>query len=411
MQSEATPIIAKVLHRSTRSKHFALLVTGILVGLGILQPLSLRFAYAHRVQPPPAPIATTSYYVATLNGQKMRDKGCQQGYKSAYGIGGPGPSDGLVILAFGQPWYEGGEYGTIIYDDKQTFQTTTNIGNAVKEFALGFWSCTPVSGPKLKIGIGTSNYDCPSNPGCGRLINFRAHGRLWAFMVQGVERYIRSQPGWSSQLSVAGASDIELDWSTPVRARDWIAGYTEVYNSSSSPRVPYYDFGDAAGCYPYNGGSGWYCNNGWTSEDVWWKTYGAPPALPVPEIYFTVNNLTPRIAGVWQKLSLYSVLNHRYKIGFQGVMTQYDACGGYTTRRLEPDCYNNRNPNTGVFTNSPNEGWDQLMYKLNNNDPAYHGEDRSQDWCTQPQPPPAHQCHRTDRSNIRYSTDISNSLR
>jgi hypothetical protein len=46
--------------------------------------------------------------------------------------------------------------------------------------------------------------------------------------------------------------------------------------------------------------------NNWTQEDIWYVSWGADPAFPLPEIYATdgVN------AWQWQQMSLYSYLNH-----------------------------------------------------------------------------------------------------
>ncbi len=367
-----------------------LLVLNALLLAGVLPLLSARVAFAHNIPNPTLPASTTSYYAATMNSQTFYNKGCAQGRNSAY-YGGP--SDGMVILAFGQPAYENNQYGQYIYDANYSFHSTAEIETVVESYARGFWNCTPWYGPLIRIAIGTSNQ--------GSITNY-AHGAAWATMVRDVSDFVNSQPNWATQISIAGAGDIEVNWSNIARMRDWIAGYNSV-----SGRRPYYDFGDAAGCYPYNGGSGWNCANGWTSEDVWFKTYGAAPAQSVPEIYFTTNNNVPRIGGQWQKLSLYAWINHGHTtIGFMGTMAQYDACGGYGQRSNDRSCWNNGNPATGIFTNRPIDAIGQLLYKLNNNDPAYHGDQNPPSPCTSPP-----DCHRTNRSYIRWSTDISKGLR
>jgi hypothetical protein len=191
--------------------------------------------------------------------------------------------------------------------------------------------------------------------------------------------------------------------------RDWVDGYNQVFQQGGR-KVPYYDFGDAQACYPYNhpkvGANGELeakCDNGWRADDVWYKSAGAPPAWALPQIYFG----SPTNAGQWQKLSLYAVAQHRYRIFFAGVTAQHTAC---TERKNdghdEEGCYHNRKPSNGTFTNTPEEAWQQLHYKLNNNDPAFHGSQGD------PNCKSANQgCHRTEQLMLDYATDFSWSLR
>jgi len=120
-------------------------------------------------------------------------------------------------------------------------------------------------------------------------------------------------------VQVYGASNIELGWNTPTLSRSWITGFEQVGGNFLL------NFGDAAGCpsevYPH-----WSCGTSsyreWTLEDVWYVSYGAPSALPLPLIFRT-DGLN---AKQWAYLSQYSTDQHGYRMNFAGVLTQKQAC-------------------------------------------------------------------------------------
>lgn len=110
------------------------------------------------------------------------------------------------------------------------------------------------------------------------------------------------------------------------------------------------------GC-PYSGCSS--CNppNGWTLEDIWYVSWGAPPAYPLPEIYRTdgVN------ADQWYRVALYGVNTHSQLMHFRGSLTQWNACE--ENRRWDPNaCIIFGNIRTD---NRPEDGYLQLYNALN----------------------------------------------
>jgi hypothetical protein len=241
---------------------------------------------------------------------------------------------GIVVLDFGQPWWDGYNYGSIIFGSN-TFRSVWDIEVAAESWIDGWWWCTPSYTPHIRLAIGTSNYLGYTGYG---------HGQAWAQMVNDVGGYVQSM-GYSSQVDVAGASDMELDWNSASITRAWADGY------DSADNWPYYNYGDAAGCPPYGS-----CDNGWRQEDVWYVSWGVLPAYPLPEIY------TDATSREWYRLSLYGYTYHGQAILISGTMTQWAAMGY-------------------CCTNTPSQGYNQLNNKLN------------RDWRT--------------RQTIPWSTDIT----
>jgi hypothetical protein len=238
-----------------------------------------------------------------------------------------------VILDFGQPWFNGSDYGTNIFGSV-TFRAISDIESAVQNFLIGYYQCG--GSGFIRLAVGTSNY---------RGWTTYEHGQAWAQMVNRLNDWV---DGWSDRIGVRGANDIEMDWNSVANSRAWVDGYAD--NSVGESYL--YNYGDAAGCPPYGR-----CNNGWSQEDVWYVSWGSPPAYPVPEIY------TNGTAQEWYRISLYGYTNHGRAVQILGTLTQW-AASGYSSR-----------------TYSPAQGWQQLTNLLN-------ADSRT-------------------RQNIPYSTDIT----
>jgi hypothetical protein len=85
--------------------------------------------------------------------------------------------------------------------------------------------------------------------------------------------------GYSAQNSDA-ASDMELSWDGQLITKQLVNG------DAAQGWALYYNYGSADGC-PSSGSSG-SCNNGWDVGDVGYVSY-SHLAVPLPEIYYTVN--------------------------------------------------------------------------------------------------------------------------
>ena len=155
-------------------------------------------------------------------------------------------------------------------------------------------------------------------------------------MVNDVSDWVGAH-GYAHRVAVAGAIDMELGWAGPARSRRWTNGYGAV------AQHPYFDFGDAAGCPPIGN-----CIGAWTVEDVWYVSWGAKWALPLPEIY-APNGSSAR---EWQRLSLYAKRRHGTAMTIAGVMSQHTAC-----RQSDDPCWG--------MNNSPSRAWRLLRRALN----------------------------------------------
>ena len=280
---------------------------------------------------------TNSRYMNQIDPSSTYDLGCKLGTMDSYA---PGTQDDFVFLDYGGAAYDFNgtnyEYGAKL-PTTQAFVGICQITVAVEEFGHGFYTCARNTGPgdatsTVRVGVGTNN----SGPSTAF-----GHGQAWANMVNSIANYWVAQQ-FSSQVSPAGANDLELTFSTPAAARDWINGYDSTNNYFL------YDFGDSASC-PESGSTSTpaQCGTtGWSQEDVYWKAFGASPSYPFPEIYNTLGAQ----ARQWQQIELYAYLAHGSTFPIKGVLTQYEAC-------LTRGC-------SGT-DNKPQDGLGQLLSALN----------------------------------------------
>jgi hypothetical protein len=154
--------------------------------------------------------------------------------------------------------------------------------------------------------------------------------------------------GWMSLITVSGAMDTELAWSTPATA-------TAYFNSlaAAETNAQIYDYGDAAGC-PTQGFAtccpipNTACQNPWGQGDVYNLAWGATAGYALPEIYTTSGSQ----AQQWFYLSEWGVQNQAGKyIWFSGSLTHYRAC-------QQVGCPTGTN-------NLPADGWNQLDWWIN----------------------------------------------
>lgn len=263
---------------------------------------------------------TTSRYMQTVDPATLFNLGCAQTHQN-----------GLLILDFGAPRYNGTDYGASLFQ-AGGFTSISAIESAVRFFLNGYYLC----GGRgfMTVAVGTTSH--------GPQVTW-SHGAAWGQMLARLDDYISNHSfSLRDRLAVVGAIDIELDvpagWATPLNARAWVDGY-----ASTSP-VSYYNYGDAQGCPTMGTGP---CVNGWTQEDIWYVSWGnAANPLPVPEIYFNLPPGPPTNARQWANLAtLYGA-----PMFIPGVLTTWGACndvGGCTPP-----------------TNSPPQAWQQMMDAL-----------------------------------------------
>ena len=305
--------------------------------------------------PPGPPLYATSYYVQNPSPSAMYNLGCTLGVRDR---DLPGKQDNLVILSFGQMWKENGVYGVGKFSPYWGFEPLSVVETAVREYVRGYWVCTGNDhDSQVTVGIGVNNYG-RMNTGSSNQDVLRdaayEFGKRFGDMVNNVNVWAVQQ-GYASQAYVAAANDIEWDstnnWQSSYVTRGWVQGFDERDQGVNI----YFNFGACSGCptdiTPSNANWSYPIGN-WSLEHIWYVTWGAPPAYPLPEIYLT-NGVNAR---QWYAISKYAALYRGGRIDYIGPMTQYGAC---QVRSSDYGC------SSGQTNNTPNQGWTQLFNELN----------------------------------------------
>lgn len=263
------------------------------------------------------PPVTTSRYISTIDPQRHYNMGCETGRRD---------ESGMLVLAFGQPIVVDLGYGASIYSSFVP-ASTAQVAEAAKRYLRGYGECS--STQRLQVGLGINNYKGETNAN---------HGRAWALMVNSVHDWLRVQP-FAGRISVAGAIDAEPSWNTAANTRAWVDGFV---GATTQPLI---NFGSCDGC-PTALRPNQQPNNGWTVDDVWYISAGAPNTLALPEIYLT----SGIHADQWYRVSLHGHITHNKRIPFAGTLTQFAAC-------QERGC--------AGTDNTPAQGWLQLRNAVN----------------------------------------------
>jgi hypothetical protein len=273
------------------------------------------------LRPGVLPDTAVSHYLKTTRPPHLLGMGCREAKRLSSSKG----NSAVAVLGFGRPVKGGNrQWGASLFGNG--YRSTDQIQGAAQAYAEGYVDCSR-KGLRLTIAIGTSNY----GPG----VSYR-HGTAWAQMVNAANRWLDDK-GYTGRVEFAGANDIELSWNGPRASKDWVRGYDSV------AEWPYYNYGDAAGCPPRGD-----CAGAWTPEDVWFVSWGARTAWPLPQIYTPSGSM----AQQWYRLSLYSFLHHGWRMTIAGVLSQRIAC------------HQSSDPCRGM-DNSPAKAWGQLSRLLN----------------------------------------------
>lgn len=237
----------------------------------------------------PQPTTAWSFYVLTTNTSTLYNLGCNQGTADWHN----GNLNSEIILDFGGQ--ASGNNGTNLLFS-YAFVSYATIESLAENYADGWWICSGAdytSVLDLTIGTNNSNYHIDS-----------AGGAAWAGVVNTVRTWA-SNNGFTSQLNVGGANDMEPGFDTYPPTKSWVDGYT-------SAGGPYYvNYGSADGCPQTthtNGG----CNNGWNQDGEWYVSYGALPAYSTPEIYYQSQ------ANQWGQIKLWKYM------AFHGPLDEHD---------------------------------------------------------------------------------------
>jgi hypothetical protein len=236
------------------------------------------------------PRATPSFYVHYTSDSVMRERGCRAGAHRAFGI---------VILAFGKPYYNGHSYGTLLFSG--WFASNQEITHAMKTFARAYVDCLPKgSAAHIALARGTSNYftSIPSH---------YSAGWKWARETVLFARWLRKE-GLTDRVTSAAAIDAEPAWNPSfTRTRDFFRGYR-----AYGPGHVLYNYGSL------DGGVGTI----WNEHQVYYVSARMKYARMIPEIYY------PVMARQWATMSRIAVERYGKPIKFAGVLTQHKAqCG------------------------------------------------------------------------------------
>ena len=251
-------------------------------------------AFAVQAKPP----TDWSFYVTTSDTAAAYNLGCNQG---AFDAGFSPYANSLVVLDFGGQLPDGS--GSLLINGVSI--TNDQIEAAAEAFSSGYWNCTGADTTSvLLLGVGTNNsyYDVSSSG-----------GSTWAQLIAAISASNHSN-GYDAQVSVGGANDMEPGFETAADTEAWVNGYVSI-----NPAW-YVNYGSADAC-PANSASNGVCLNGWRQYDVWWVSWGALPAFPLPEIYVQAN------ANQWTMISLYGAIYQGSKMGFYGPLDENDLDG------------------------------------------------------------------------------------
>lgn len=301
--------------RPSSSRRFLARYVALVVGVFAAQAL-LPAAVAAQSFPGWA----NSHYMSPVTSSYMWDRGCDLGHGSLYQ--GGGVTNYAVVLDFGYPNVSGSTYGANLWNSGgTTFETTSWIADKVEQYGLGFYSCSSTV-PLLTIMAGVNNV--------GSVVG-SAHGTAWGSMVQSIDSWMSTSPhNIASQVMAMGGMDVESGFGSPSPVKSWV----NAFGNASTYFT--YDFGDAAGCpyASYTAPPGYTCNGGWTQDDYWYVSWGAPAARELPEIYnstsITLPNGNPSDpnAQQWEGMRRYGYYEKQSDASYpSGSTTQHTACG------------------------------------------------------------------------------------
>jgi hypothetical protein len=281
---EARPVRPASIEAST-------IAAGVpVLDLHLFERRSQALAVARRKasrQPQSRPRATISLYEHTVRRSVLRAQGCRAAKR---GVGG------IVILAFGQPSYNGHTYGTNLFSGQ--FAGNKAITRAMFAYAYGYTRCLRRgSASQIALARGTSNYhlQVPSA--------YRA-GRRWARETMALAHSLRLHGLHRHVVSAAG-DDVEPAWDHSFhRTRDFFRGYRDARTGHLL-----YNFGSL------DGGVGGI----WNARQAFFVAGGMRYARAIPEIY------NHAMAKQWAELA--HIARHRYHrpVQFAGVLTTHTS--------------------------------------------------------------------------------------
>jgi len=274
-----------------------------------------------------APTSTVSRYEETVNTSTLFNQG-----SAAHDM------SGIVVLDFGQPYYQNGTYGTWNWSNQ--FFSIAQITAAAESWLQGWYVSTNNYSNYMRLAVGTSNdFGYTGN----------AHGKAWAAMVNNINAWLATPPSFLGSEIAWGGIDAETEWSDPTTTMAWANGYAVNLSCPNGACNYYVDYGDAGGCPAYYTGTDSPCNGSWLQGHVQYMAWGVRPAYPLPEVYFNPPPGSRVNANQWQAIALDSYYFWGGAMYPFGSMTSYAASG-----------------NSSSY-NQPSQGWQELQDAMNSN--------------------------------------------
>jgi len=246
---------------------------------------------------PPEP--TTSYYEGSASTKMLFVQGK---------LAGEARQEGIVILDFGRPAYDGATFGTLAYSGR--FIPLSGIVAGVQSYIRGYYRWAP-SYTSLDVAIGTNNscgtgQPCGSIPFCGcpdEPPSFFVWGQELALSVLGTgawARTLRASNGYTDDVRVVAADDAEPAYDPGfINTYDLLAGYASTVGGTFPAMV---DYGSAESSF-------------WTQAQLLQVAYGFAPDVPMPQIYYQDQ------AAQWGSLLRYAKARKRVLVRIFGVLT------------------------------------------------------------------------------------------
>ncbi len=275
-----------------------------------------------------APPEGISLYITSSSITNMHTLGCQMG---TLDLQRAGTQSTIVSLEFGGMLTVSGTWGASMYGG--TNQKLSVVLSLAEAYATSFWQCT---GADL---TSTAEVALTTN---SSLSITSAAGSAWAGMVNSFGSWLSANPA-GNQVLAAGGNDIEPGWSDPAPIRSWVSGYTSNYtrrllNTGSADGCEYSKADTSTSC-------GTSTHPGWGPEDIYYISWGAAPAYPLPQIYRTDSVQ----AEQWYRLSVYFVGSHGTPMYYAGSATQWRSC---------------QHESCGGTNNTVSAGYNQLVTQL-----------------------------------------------
>jgi len=254
---------------------------------------------------------SVSYYMTSHDGTVAYNAGCAVGQAAS---SGGRPVSETIVMDFGAPGYDTNAQGQIIsygawfFSPGYGYQTTSVITNLVYDFGEGFYDCSTAT-PVIVIAAGVASEGAAFIAG---------HGTAWGQMVNAINALFVSHH-LSSQVSAYGALDAENEsgWAGYSANKAWADAF------SAASNYLYLDFGDAGGCSTTSYNNSVKCNLNWTQSMFFYLSWGAPDAVPFPEIYAT----SGANALQWKMIVLYAyVYGGATSMDIWVSLTQAAAC-------------------------------------------------------------------------------------